>query len=326
MSGTGFYMAPLEGVGGTVFRNAVFKVFGDCVDKYIAPFIVPHSKKSMTNRELRELAPENNKDIYLVPQILTKYADNFIGTAEKLIEMGYREIDLNLGCPSSTVISKGRGSGMLKNKEAVDELLYGIFEKDICDISVKTRIGFEDPNEFPALLEIFNKYEMKELIIHPRVGKQMYSGIPDMKAFEYAMKHSKNPLCYNGDINTPEDFRELSEKLSGSGEKGEFPGIVHAVMIGRGMVRDPSLIRTLKGGKAASRKEMSDFMKLLIDGYEKTPMDGNQVLAKLKEVWGFMGNAYGCGRKEYKAMMKSTSPERFMENFETVNSLHNGDF
>ena len=306
-----FYMAPLEGITGTVFRNAVFKVFGDCVDKYFAPFIVPHSKRSMTNKELWELAPGNNSEIYLVPQILTKYAGNFHDTAEKLMDMGYGEINLNLGCPSPIVVPKGRGAGMLKEPDKVDELLYGIFERNKCKVSVKTRTGFGDPDEFPALLEVFNKYEMEELIIHCRVGTQKYSGTADRETFKYALMNSRNPLCYNGDIYTAGDLDTLLGEISGMDSQAGL----RAVMAGRGAAADPSLIRQLKGGKKASAKELEEFFDELVRGYRNTPLDDKQILAKLKELWTYTGVRTGCEKNVYKAMLKTSDLRRFLEIF-----------
>ena len=292
-----------------IFRNAVRDVFGNDPDKFFTPFIVPHSKKGLSKRELRELDPENNHGIYLVPQILTRSADDFLDTERKLMDLGYDEINLNLGCPSGTVVSKGRGSGLLREADELDRLLYGIFSKTRCRISVKTRIGYEDPYEFYGLLEIFNRYEMEELIIHPRIRSQMYDGKVNMDMYTYAADCSRNTLCYNGDIVNVSDI----DTVPGIGDGG----LTDAVMIGRGMVRDPSLIRQIKGGDDASSGEIIEFMEILSSGYTEICMDERQVLCKLKEIMVHMDGLLKCDKKAYKKMMKTGSLETFMWLFRT---------
>ena len=162
-----FYLAPMEGITGFVYRNSYEKFFHN-IDKYFTPFIVPTSSKSFKTKELRDILPENNKGMYIVPQILTNDSEGFINTAEKLQQLGYNEINLNLGCPSGTVVSKGRGSGFLAKRDELDKFLDEIYIKDDIEISVKTRIGRDEPEEFYELIKIYNNYPINELIIHPR--------------------------------------------------------------------------------------------------------------------------------------------------------------
>lgn len=165
------YTAPLEGITGHVFRTALYHHFGGA-DKYFIPFIRPNQNGNFSTREKQDIMPENNLNMYPVPQILTNKAEDFLRTAEKLEAYGYKEINLNLGCPSKTVISKMRGSGFLAYPDELEQFLDEIFRKCKLEISIKTRIGKESPDEFVRLLDIYNKYQMKELIIHPRVQQR----------------------------------------------------------------------------------------------------------------------------------------------------------
>ncbi len=292
-----FYLAPLEGITGSIFRNTVNAMFGESIDKFFTPFIVPHLRKSITKREKAELAKENNKDLYLVPQILTKSAKDFLATEEKLRDIGYNEINLNLGCPSGTVTAKGRGAGALKDPEALERLLEEIFAGSKSDISLKVRIGYDLPDEFFRLLEIFNKYPVKELIIHPRVKAEMYRGNVHLEMFRYAVENSKAPLCYNGDITSKEGYDKIIN---------EFPHIP-AVMIGRGMVADPALIRHLSGGNDITDEERKEFLERIKESYMECFKDERQTLCKLKEIWSYVGPHINCGPKPLKKVMKSKS-------------------
>ncbi len=224
------YFAPLEGIGGYVYRNAQADFFPKA-DKYFSPFISPGEKRRLTPRDRRDVAPEHNERIYLVPQILTNQAGLFVETVKELQAFGYGEVNLNLGCPSRTVVTKGRGAGFLGRLEELENFLDEIFEKCDVRISVKTRLGMEDPEEFVHLLEIFNRYPMEELIIHPRVQTDYYNNRPDREMFSYALAQAKIPVVYNGDLFSPSAFSAFHRK---------FPA-VDVVMMGRGVLADPAL-------------------------------------------------------------------------------------
>ena len=231
-----FYFAPLEGVTGYIYRNAYNKFFGQEIDKYFTPFIVPTMNYCFTSKELNDIKPEHNKNMKVIPQILTNNVEYFLSTTEKLNEFGYDEINLNLGCPSGTVVSKFKGSGFLAKREELDMFLEEIFSRANCKISLKTRIGKDSPNEFYELIKIFNKYPLEELIIHPRIRQDFYKNTPNMEVFKDAIKLSKNPLVYNGDIFSVEDFKKF---------KSECPSI-DTVMLGRGLMANPGLIGEIK--------------------------------------------------------------------------------
>lgn len=219
------YLAPLEGITNYVYRKALFTCF-DGLDKYFVPFIRAKQNLNLSGREKKDLLPENNKGMYAVPQILTRKAEDFIRTVELLKEYGYREVNLNLGCPSKTVVTKGCGAGFLEDPGELERFLDTVFEKCDMKISVKTRLGMENASEFSELMKVYNKFPLEELIIHPRVQKDFYKNTPNLSAFAEAFVQSRNPVCYNGDIFCVEDYRRIREK---------FPEL-GAVMTGRGVL------------------------------------------------------------------------------------------
>ena len=174
------YFAPLEGITGYVYRNAFHKIFKSNIDKYFSPFISPGVNQPLTPKELRDIHPDNNKGIKLIPQILANNPDDFLLASTYIRDLGYNEINLNLGCPSGTVVAKGKGSGLLADTDKLLRMLDKIYEKTDMEVSVKTRIGKDDPDEFPELLEIFNRFPIKELIIHPRIRTDFYKNNPNM--------------------------------------------------------------------------------------------------------------------------------------------------
>lgn len=287
------YLAPLEGITGWIYRSALRECFGG-FDKYFVPFISPNQKGHFSSREKKDILPANNKGAYTVPQILTNNAEDFLRTAEKLEQYGYREVNLNLGCPSRTVVTKGRGSGFLAFPERLEEFLDIIFRECRLKISVKTRIGMDEGSEFSDLLEIFSRFPMVELIIHPRVQKDFYKNTPDLEVFEDALKKSCNPVCYNGDIFTAEDYFRFQKKFSQ----------VECIMTGRGVLADPALAREIRGGKKADKEELRRFHDLVYEGYCREMSGDRTVLYKMKEMWSYMAPLFSDYKKYAKKIKK----------------------
>lgn len=293
------YFAPLDGITGYVYRNAHHSFYGG-IDKYFIPFISPNQNRPLAPKEIRDVLPEHNRDMYAVPQILTNRVDYFVRAAEVLEkEYGYGEVNLNLGCPSRTVVSKGKGAGFLAKPEELDRFLEEIFEKAKVKISLKTRIGMERAEEFRGLLEIFNRYPLHELIVHPRVQKDYYNNKPDRKAFAEALHESRNPVCYNGDIFTLEDYRML---------KAEFP-TVNRIMLGRGLLMNPALaeeIKTEKRDNFTDIKRLKAFHDRLYYDYKQVMSGDRNVLFKMKEFWSYAENLFSEEKKLLKAIKKTT--------------------
>ena len=234
-------------------------------------------------------------------QVLTKDAEAFLKFAKKIEAEGFSEINLNLGCPYPTVVKKGKGSGFLLEPTALDEFLYKIFESCNLKISVKTRIGIESPEEFYDLLPIFNRFPLHELIIHPRVQKDYYKNPPHKKVFAEAVQQSSSPLCYNGDIFHPRDYRVFSQ---------EFPQISR-LMLGRGLLINPGLARGImneegEGISLPGKQEIRTFHDKLYHGYREYMQGDTPVLFKMKELWFYLGHLFNRSEKYVKKIKKAT--------------------
>lgn len=294
------YFAPLEGVTSAVYRNAHYRCFSG-IDQYYMPFVSPTQHHVNTPRELRDILPEHNGDTPVVPQLLTKCADDFLWAAGDLAAMGYREVNLNLGCPSGTVASKGKGSGFLGHLEDLERFLDQVFQKSPVSISIKTRLGVQDPDEFYPILELYNRYPVKELTVHPRVQKDIYRNHVRMEHYLYAMEHSKNPLCYNGDLAAAADVAAFS---------GKYPAI-DTIMIGRGLVANPALARQIKGGGAATVEELRMFHDMIYEGFAEMMNSRRNAMIRMKEVWYYHVHLFDDAEKHIKRLRKATVPSEF---------------
>ncbi len=289
-----YFFAPLEGVTGYIYRNAYETFFGG-IDKYFMPFISPTKNKGFTPRELNDVIPEHNQKIPVIPQILTNNAEYFIYTVNELIKFGYDEINLNLGCPSGTVVAKHKGSGFLAQRKELDEFLEDIFSKVSVKISIKTRIGKDSPEEFYDLIEIFNKYPIEELIIHPRIQTDFYKNKPNIKVFDDALALSKNSVCYNGDIFNMGDYEKLTENHQ----------CLDKVMLGRGLIANPALIREIKNDRRINKLEMKAFHDTILGGYKEVLSGDKNVLFKMKELWFYMIYMFAESDKYAKKIRKT---------------------
>ena len=290
-----YYFAPMEGLTDSIYRRLHHKYFPG-VDRYYMPFLSPTIHRQLTHKEDRELPLADSVPFATVPQVLTKVPEDFLWAAEVFRDRGYDEVNLNIGCPSGTVVSKGKGSGMLRDTAALDKFLEAVFAASPLPISVKTRLGLERSEEFPGILEVLNRYPIKELTIHPRVRKQFYDGTVDMEMFDYAVRNSVNPLCYNGDILSLEQAAVLQET---------YPQI-QSVMIGRGLIADPGM---LCGG--TDKAALEGFMNELMAVYEVEFGGSRNAIFRLKENWGFLHSRFeGCD-KLWKRLRKTTDAAEF---------------
>lgn len=293
-------VAPLEGITTYVFRRTHARMFGGA-DRYFTPFFSPAAEHILTARELRDLTPEHNRDLTVIPQVMTRKAEDFLWAAERMAEFGYGEINLNLGCPSGTVTAKGKGAGFLARPEELDRFFEEVFAKTPLPVSVKTRLGIQDPAEFPALLAIYDRYPIKELTIHVRVQKEFYKGPIHREAFAYALGHTRLPLCYNGDLVTPEDLTDF---------RRDFPR-AEAVMLGRGAIADPALLRKLRGGPAATREELQDFTQSLYEQYRTIYQQDRPAAQRMKEIWFYLIHLFDGGEKLGREMRKVSHPRQY---------------
>lgn len=297
-----YYLAPMEGITGYIYRNSYNKYFNN-IDKFFTPFITPNTSKSFKTKELRDLLPENNEGSNIVPQILTNDSEGFISTSKKLKEFGYNEINLNLGCPSGTVVSKYRGSGFLAKREELDKFLDEIFKIDDMKISIKTRIGKDNPEEFYELIEIYNKYPLEELIIHPRTREDFYGNKPNLEVFKDALSLSKSPVCYNGDIFTVTDYNNFIDC---------FPN-VERIMIGRGILANPGLLDEIKESLFLDKEKLKEFHNEIFMNYRKVFNEDKNAIYRMKELWGYMIYIFSDNKKYIKKIKKSQKLEDYNE-------------
>lgn len=286
-----YYLAPMEGLTGYVFRRAYHNHFHN-IDKYFTPFIV---NKKMSNKEIRDIHPDNNKGIEVVPQIMSNRVDDFLSVTKELTTYGYDTVNLNLGCPSGTVTAKRRGAGFLAVPDRLEEFLAEIYEKSTVKISIKTRIGMKDEGEWERILQIYEKFPIEELIIHPRLQADFYRGGVRMDTYQKAVETINVPLCYNGDIDSVEKYEEFCKA---------FPQ-TERIMIGRGMIKNPGLIQEIKGEPGMTKEILRAFYEELFEGYQEVLCGDKQMLFKMKEIWSYLGQNFTDSEKYMKKIRKA---------------------
>lgn len=289
------YFAPMEGVTDAVYRRVHHAHFSG-VDRYFIPFISPTQNLVLTPRERNNVSPEVNAGIPVVPQVLTKKADHFLWAAQLLHDMGYEEINLNVGCPSGTVTAKGKGAGMLLDPDALDRFLEEIYAHSPVKVSIKTRIGFFSAEEFDDLLAVYNRYPVHELIIHPRTREQYYKGTPHRDVYTACEGKTRLPLVYNGDLFTPQDCRSFA---------AQHPA-ARALMLGRGMLANPALAQTARGGAPLTRESLQAFHDDLFAAY-KQAYHTSAVLGRMREVAKNIACCFEGADKPLKAARKASS-------------------
>lgn len=292
-----YEFAPLEGITDAVYRRTHHRFYPGAA-RYYTPFISPTQHHIFTPRELRELSPENNPGFCLVPQLLGKNADDMLWAANELAAMGYTEINLNLGCPSGTVTAKGKGAGMLAKPEALDTFLERLFSAPPLSISVKTRLGISSPDEFRRILEIFDRYPLRRLIIHPRTASEMYAGSVHMDAFTRAAQNTAHPIVYNGDLRTKKDILRVTR---------DFPKL-SGIMLGRGLVARPWLISRSSGDKTL----LHSFHNALCAEYPVVFGSASSAMHRMKAIWAYMLDAFAAGEAYRKKLIKAKNWPDFL--------------
>jgi tRNA-dihydrouridine synthase len=291
-----YYFAPMEGLTDSIYRRLHHKHFGG-VDRYYMPFISPTPHRALTPREARELPPAASEPFTAIPQLLTKSSEDFLWAAGVCRDLGYEEVNLNIGCPSGTVTAKGKGAGMLRSPDDLDRFLEEIYAAAPLPISVKTRLGFADPEEFPRLLEIFNRYPICQLTVHPRVRQDFYSGSVNMDAFRYCLENSRAPVCFNGNLCSISQIEAFH---------AEFPQ-VEAVMLGRGLAGDPGML--LPGGTTV--EALDAFMEDLLQSYQEAFGGARNAMFRLKENWHLLICRFEGAEKLGKQLRKTTDIQEF---------------
>ena len=286
--------APMEGVTYPEYHRVHARMFPGA-DRYYTPFIAPDPKGCFKGAAMRGVLPENNTGVALVPQLLINSAAPFLEAAKQLADLGYTELNLNVGCPSGTVTAKHKGAGMLADLEALDRCLEEIFTRCPLKISVKTRLGYASAAEFPAILAVYRKYPLSLLIVHARDRAGMYRSRPDLDAFSLALEDSPFPVAYNGDLFSPADVQALAAR---------FPGL-RGAMLGRGAICDPALFRRIRGGAPLTGEELRTFHDALAEAYLASGLAPAHTAARMKELWYYLRCLFPGADREVKTILKS---------------------
>ena len=286
--------APMEGVTSCIYRSVHAACFPGA-DRYYAPFLAPDGSGKVKLSALRDLLPENNPRGLPVPQILCNRAEPFLALSRELAAMGYEELNLNAGCPSGTVVPKHKGAGLLLDLDSLDRMLADIYSRCELKVSMKTRLGVESTAEFPAILDLYDRYPLAELIVHARDRNGMYRSTPDLNAFSAALEQSRAPVCYNGNVL---DRRSYDVVMS------TFPAL-ERLMLGRGAVTNPALFRILRGGEPLAASELRDFLDRLCGALRESGVQEHHVLGRLKEVWYYVNHMFPGADRELKRLNKA---------------------
>ena len=298
--------SPLQGFTDFRFRNAQHKFFGG-IDTYFAPYIRLNGKLEIKPGYQRDLDPKNNTVPVLYPQVMTNDPDEFMFVVKYVQSLGYNELNWNLGCPYPMVTKRGMGSGLICEPSKIDEVLKkGHNESDIV-VSMKMRMGYDEPTEILDVFPILEKYPIKNVAIHARIGKQLYKGGVDLEGFQKCLDVSNQKIYYNGDITAVEGFNEM---------KSKFPSIDHW-MIGRGLIADPFLPTMIKQGSTEypeNRVELfSYFIQELFEGYASALSGKSHVLTKMTSYWEYFAQSFPDPHKTYKRIKKAKSIEAYEE-------------
>lgn len=296
------YFAPLQGYTDDVYRRIHHKLAGGVVE-YYTPFVRVEAG-SIRSKDIRDINPENNKEIPIVPQIIFGNRKEFEYLVSRVEALGYNRIDLNMGCPFPLQAKHGRGAGILANKTVVNDIIEGIKAHSNIKFSVKLRLGWEDTTEAKRVVELLNNIDLQHITIHPRTGVQQYKGDTDITAFNELYNISRNPVIYNGDILSVDDIKKTAE---------QFPKLA-GIMIGRGLLGRPSLAKEYSTNRKATTQEvialMLDMHQMLMEEYSRILKGDTQMLNKVRTFWEYSEPL--VGRKPYKKIMKSGNLKNYI--------------
>lgn len=305
------YLAPLQSFTDHHFRNAFQQTLGD-VDRFYAPYLKMSNDGTIKDGPKQDVLPKNNPFEKVVPQLMACCAEDFITMANYLSDLGYQEVNWNLGCPYPMVAKRDLGSGILNKPEKVLSILEEVIPKTKLNIGIKMRMGYEDTSEILQLLPALDNYPLCEIIVHARYGKQLYTGGCDYDRFEECIPLSKHRLIYNGDIVTVEDFRNL---------KMRFPTI-HHWMIGRGAVSNPFIFEMIQENECEKPEDWKevfhDFLILLLDSHLNESSNEGNVLIKMKHFWEYFSSSFENESGVYRKIKKANSITEYQDQIEQI--------
>lgn len=290
--------SPLQGFTDFRFRNAFDKYFGG-IDKFYSPYIRFNGNLDIKPAYQKDLLPKNNTVKELIPQIMTNNSEEFLLVAKFVQSLGYKELNWNLGCPYPMVVNKCLGSGLINDIKRIDHILNIIHSESDIIVSMKMRMGYENPTEILKVFPILDKYPIKNIAIHARIGKQLYKGGVDLDSFQNCLNQSKHKIYYNGDITSVTKFKEL---------KNRFPNINHW-MIGRGLIADPFLPSMIKANTLnypTNKLEVfSKFHDTIFYEYSKALSGDSHVILKMLHFWEYFSTTFENPHKTFKKIKKA---------------------
>ena len=292
--------SPLQGFTDFRFRNAQNKLFGG-IDTFYSPYIRLNGKMIIKSSYERDLLPENNLDLEVIPQVITNDADEFLFVAKYVRELGYKELNWNLGCPYPMVTKSGMGSGLISNPEKINHVLERAHNESDIIVSMKMRLGYETTEEILDVLPILDKYPIKNIAIHARIGKQLYKGGVHLEAFQQCVDNTKHKLYYNGDITSVTKFQEMQQR---------FPSIDHW-MIGRGLISDPFLPSMIKNNTKEYPENKIELFNTFHDTlyaiYSESLSGSTHILLKMYHLWEYFSATFSDPHKVLKKIKKAQS-------------------
>ncbi len=304
-------LGPFQGITDAPFRNVFKRHFGG-IDKYYTPFFTGiHKEEHAKNLQGEEIDTLYNDVETLTPQILSTDAEEILRFAKQCKQLGYKEINLNMGCPFPRVANKKRGCGLLPYPDMVEAMLERIFEEIDIDFSVKCRLGYFSPDEIEAIIPIFNKFPLSELIIHPRIGKQLYKGEADVERFKRLIPYINAPLVYNGDVFSVNDFGRIRNAV--------LP--MNRFMLGRGLLTNPFLAEEIRGGAWNAPERTERLYAYVIDLYKDRLRHAGgspKVLGRMKELWSYLMYSFEEPQNVWRKIKKINALREYEDAVEYV--------
>ena len=304
MSEVRLSLGPFQGITDAPFRNVFKRHFGG-IDKFYTPFFTGiHKEDHAKNLQGEEIDPKCNDIETLTPQILSTDAEEILRFAKQCKELGYKEINLNIGCPFPRVANKKRGCGLLPYPDMVEAMFERIFEQIDIKFSVKCRLGYFSPDEIEAIIPVFNKFPLSELIIHPRIGKQLYKGDADVERFKELIPYINAPLVYNGDIFSVESFGRINEMVQP----------INQYMLGRGILMNPFLAEEIRGGAWNAPERTERMHAYVMDLYEDRLCHAGgspKVLGRMKELWSYLMYSFEEPQMVWRKIKKLNSLKEY---------------
>ena len=296
--------SPLQGFTDYRFRNAFQHYFGG-IDTFYSPYIKLNGKLAIKGSYERDILPENNTTIEVIPQIITNDAEEFLFVAKYVQQLGYKELNWNLGCPYPMVAKCGMGSGLISNTSQIEHILKRVHNETDIIVSMKMRMGYENPTEILDVFPILEQYPIKNIAIHARIGKQLYKGGVDLDSFQKCLDTSKQKIYYNGDITSVEKFRMMQER---------FPSIDHW-MIGRGLIADPFLPSMIKNNTTEYPKNKLEIFEAFYDTiyqeYDAYLSGPTPIRMKMLGFWEYFSESFSNPQKTFKKIKKAGNSKNY---------------